>query len=116
MNIDLTKYTYVTHTRKDGRVEVIAISTFAGKPVRGKAICAESDAFDEEKGKLLAAARCNAKIAVKRYTRARRKIVEAEKAVADATKFYDAMRHYRDDAYHAMIQAGSFQHKIEDEL
>ena len=116
MNIDLTKYTFVTHIRKDGRVEVIAISTFAGKPVRGKAICAEGDTFDEGKGKLLAAARCNAKIAAKRYNRAKHKIVEAEKAVADATKFYDAMRHYRDDSYHAMIQAGSFKNKLEGEL
>ena len=116
MNIDLAKYTFVTHTRKDGRVEVIAISTFAGKPVRGKAICAESDTFDYQKGMELAAARCNEKIAVKRYKRAKQKIAEAEKAVADATKFYDAMRHYRDDAYHAMIQAGSFTNKLEDEL
>ena len=116
MSIDLTKYTFVTHTRKDGRVEVIAISTFAGKPVRGKAICAEGDTFDEEKGKLLAAARCNAKVVAKRYARAKQKIAEAEKAVADATKFYDAMRHYRDDSYHTMIQAGSFKNKIEGEL
>ena len=116
MNIDLTKYTFVTHTRKDGRVETIAFSTFGGKSVRGKAICAEGDTFDEEKGKLLAAARCNAKVAAKRYNRAKHKIVEAEKAVGEATKFYDAMRHYRDDAYHAMIQAGSFKNKLEEEL
>ena len=116
MSIDMSKYTFVTHTRKDGRVEIIAFSTFGSKSVRGKAICAEGDTFDEEKGKLLAAARCNAKIATKRYARARRKIVEAEKAVADATKFYDKMRHYRDDSYHAMIQAGSFKNKLEGEL
>ena len=116
MNIDLTKYTFVTHTRKDGRIEVIAISTFADKPVRGKAICAKDDIFDEEKGKLFAAVRCNAKIAIKRYNRAKQKIAEAEKAVADATKFYDKMRHYRDDAYHAMVQASSFKNKLEGEL
>ena len=116
MSIDMSKYTFVTHTRKDGRVEVIAFSTFGGKSVRGKAICAEGDIFDEEKGKLLAAARCNAKVAAKRYARAKQKIAEAEKAVADATKFYDKMRHYRDDSYHAMIQAGSFKNKLEGEL
>ena len=116
MDIDLTKYTFVTHTRKDGRVEVIAISTFAGKPVRGKAICAKGDTFVYEKGIKLAAARCNEKIAVKRYKRAKQKIAEAEKAVAEATKFYDAMRHYRDDAYYAMVHAGSFTNKLEGEL
>ncbi len=116
MSIDMSKYTFVTHTRKDGRVEVIAFSTFGGKSVRGKAICAKDDTFDKEKGKLLAAVRCNAKVAAKRYARAKQKIAEAEKAVADATKFYDAMRHYRDDAYHAMVQAGSFKNKLEGEL
>ena len=116
MSIDLTKYKFVTHNRKDGRIEIIALATFAGKMVRGKAICAESDTFDEEKGKLLAAARCNEKIAAKRYARAQRKFAKAGKAVADATKFYDAMRHYRDDAYHAMVQAGYFTNKLEDEL
>ena len=116
MNIDLTKYTFVTHTRKDGRVEVIAISTFAGKPVRGKAICAESDTFDYQKGMELAAARCNAKVAAKRYARAKHKIAEAEKAIADATKFYDKMRHYRDDAYYAMTHANYDVKALEGEL
>ena len=116
MNIDLTKYTFVTHTRKDGRVEVIAISTFAGKPVRGKAICAKDDIFDYTKGQELAAARCNAKVTAKRYARAKRKIAEAEKAVADATKFYDNMRHYRDDAYYAMTHANYDVKALEGEL
>ena len=116
MSIDLNKYKFITHNRKDGRVEIIALATFAGKMVRGKAICALDDAFDEEKGKLLAAARCNEKIAAKRYKRAQRKLAEAGKAVAEATKFYDAMRHYRDDAYYAMILAGSFENKLEGEL
>lgn len=116
MNIDLTKYTFVTHTRKDGRVEVIAISTFAGKPVRGKAICAKDDTFDEEKGKLLAAARCNDKIAAKRYNRAKQKLAEAEKAVADAAKFYDAMRHYQEDAFLAKLNASKIVKETLSEL
>lgn len=43
--------------------ETIAVATFAGKTVRGVARCSPEDAFDEEKGKQLAAARCHAKIA-----------------------------------------------------
>ena len=116
MNIDLTKYTFVTHTRKDGRVEVIAISTFAGKPVRGKAICAQSDTFDYQKGQELAAARCNDKIAVKRYNRAKQKLAEAEKAVADAAKFYDAMRHYQEDAFLAKLNASKIVKETLSEL
>lgn len=46
--------------------EVIAVSTFAGKTIKAKVKCNPEDVFDVEKGKQLAAARCNLKIAKKR--------------------------------------------------
>ena len=46
--------------------KVIAVSTYAGKTVRGIAICSPEDKFDIEFGKKLAAARCNEKVAEKR--------------------------------------------------
>ena len=61
-------YRYVVTSNK-----VIALSTYAGKTVRGIAKCHPDDKFDEEIGKKLAAARCNQKIAAKRYERAFRK-------------------------------------------
>lgn len=61
-------YRYVVTPTK-----VIALSTYAGKTVRGVAKCHPNDEFNEEYGKQLAAARCNRKIAAKRYNRAFRK-------------------------------------------
>lgn len=57
--------------------EVIAISTYGGRPVRGIAKCDPRDEFDVEKGKDLAIARCAAKVAIKRQNRAIRKHQEA---------------------------------------
>ena len=54
--------------------KIIAVSTYAGKIVRGVAICAPNDDFDLEFGKKLAAARCNEKVAAKRYARANGKM------------------------------------------
>ena len=105
MNLDMSLYNFVEHRRPDGLTEIIAISTFAGKPVRGKAICAADDNYDIEKGKMLAAARCNAKIAEKRYKRSVCKINEAIELVAEAGRFYDKMKHYNDDSRTALIEA-----------
>ena len=60
-----TNYRYYIADRK-----VIAVSTYAGKTVRGVAICASEDEFDLDFGKQLAAARCNEKVAAKRLARA----------------------------------------------
>lgn len=55
-------YKYIVTPNK-----VIALSTYAGRPVRGIAKCHPNDTFDVEFGKKLAAARCNYKVAVKRH-------------------------------------------------
>lgn len=68
-------YKYVVTPTK-----VIALSTYAGKVVRGIAKCSPQDKFDEEYGKALAAARCNLKVAEKRFKRADKMYVEAAKA------------------------------------
>ena len=49
---------------------VVAVSTYEGRTVRGVAKCDPRDEFNIEKGKMLAAARCNAKVAQKRAKRA----------------------------------------------
>ena len=69
-------YKYVVMPTK-----VIALSTYAGRTVRGIAKCHPNDNFDEEYGKKLAAARCNAKIAEKRYARALKKYNEYVKRI-----------------------------------
>lgn len=92
MKFDPSKYKYVIHTRKDGCKEVIALSTYAKKTVKGVAKCAPEDAFNEENGKKLAAARCNVRVSSLRVKRARHKFHEAM-AILDAAKEY-----YRDMA------------------
>ena len=62
-----TNYKYVVTPNK-----IIALSTYAGRTVRGIAKCHPNDTFNEEFGKTLAAARCNQKIAAKRYARAQK--------------------------------------------
>ena len=82
----MTKYSFYT----DGKTKVVAVSTYAGKVVRGVAKCDVNDTFSLEKGKELAAARCNEKVAKKRFTRAQNMyadiFIEYGKLVARFTK------------------------------
>ena len=72
---EFTNYRFIKHEN-----EVIAISTFAGRTVKGKAKCHPNDTFDFEFGSRLAAARCNMKIAFLRYKRACKKYEDAKAA------------------------------------
>lgn len=89
----IDKYRFVVNGNK-----VIALSTYAGRTVRGTAICSAEDTFDIEKGKQLAAARCAVKIAQKREARAARKFQEADAILFEAEDYYNAMGEYRVNA------------------
>lgn len=67
---------------------VVAVSSFAGKKVRGVAKCNPNDTFDIEKGKALAEARCAEKIAKKRLKRAYERTDAAKAELYAATKRY----------------------------
>lgn len=84
---------------------VIAISTYAGRTVRGIAKCHPNDTFDEEFGKRLAAARCNEKIAEKRFVRASKVFIQSANAMNAAESHYFKMSKYCDDAYYALVKA-----------
>ncbi len=101
----IEKYRYYTTKTADGSQKVIAVSTYAGKTVRGVAICHPSDTFDPQKGKEIAAARCAAKIAAKRFARAQQKEIEAYKAWKVAEKRLDNMDDYVNDARDAFYDA-----------
>lgn len=88
------KYQYYT----DNKRKVVAVSSFAGQTVRGVATCSDRDTFDIEKGKKLAAARCAAKVARKRFKRAQKKFDEACDMQNKADLFYDKMCQYYNDA------------------
>lgn len=100
MSYPLEKYRFYTNGRK-----VIAVSTYAGKTVRGVAVCHADDNFDLETGKRLAAARCNEKIAEKRMERAANKMFIAGLDVAKAQEHLKEMQEYYNDAYLAFNEA-----------
>lgn len=99
-NFPLEKYRFYFAGNK-----IIAISTYAGKITRGVAICHPEDKFDKEIGKKLAAARCNEKIAQKRYNRAQSKYIEACKVRDAALLEVDKMKEYMNDSFIAMNEA-----------
>lgn len=109
MNFDLNKYKFYVPTNKDGspKGEVIAVSTYAGRYVRGVAKLNPLDEFDIEAGKKLAAARCNVKIAQKRVKRANKKILEAIQQRQDAERFYQKMLCYYSDANNEWAEAAN---------
>lgn len=109
MKYPLEKYRFIERTRKDGVKEVIAISTYAGKVVKGVAKCAPGDNYFIADGEEIAAARCNAKIAAKRAKRAEKKFAEATQRLVEALRYRDAMYEYLTDSAYALKVA-------EDEL
>ena len=102
MSFSLDKYKFYKHGN-----DIIAVSTYAGKTVKAYAKCDPRDSYDEQAGKELAAARCNAKIAAKREARARRKVAEAQAQLEAARQHYEKMAQYLEDsrleASHAQI-------------
>ena len=92
--IDLNKYRF--YNSSNGTT--VAVSTFAGKTIRGTAKCAPNDEFDSVSGELLAAARCGVKIAEKRVKRAEAKYSEALQMVREAANYLGKMSHYLDDS------------------
>lgn len=90
----ISKYKfYVTPGNK-----TIAVSTYAGKTVKGVAKTDPRDNYDANFGKELAAARCAAKIAKKRKARAGKCLEKAQAKMLEANRMLEKMRKYYDDA------------------
>lgn len=100
-----TPYKFYIKKLADGRIKTIAVSTYAGRTVRGSAICDSSDTYNKETGQKIAAARCGAKVAQKRLKRATQKQQEAKTALRQAKKYYDKMTDYYCSAYLAVHAA-----------
>lgn len=90
------KYAYYVHGN-----EVVAVSTYAGKTVRGRAKCDPEDNFEVDTGKKLAAARCNERVASKRRARAEQKVKEAREQLAIAQRHLANMTDYYNDSVEA---------------
>ena len=78
--------------------DVIATTTYRGKPVRAVAKCNPEDEYDRQFGEALALARLNLKVAKKRRARSYEKMYAAADAHREALDFYYEMRNYNDAA------------------
>ena len=105
MAYPLEKYKYYEYKNENGGMTICAMSTYGGRPVKGLAKCDPRDEFDVEKGKKLAAARCNLKVAQKRQARASKKYLEASADFYNAQAFFDRMREYYMDSVDAVDEA-----------
>ena len=98
-NFDSQKYDItIQQNEKYLGVEVIAASTYEGKPVSAKAICRVDDEYNETQGVRLACARCNEKVAARRKKRAEKKLKEAEEILRLAIEHRNKMQKYYSDA------------------
>lgn len=93
MKVSIDKYRFYNSNNM-----VVAVSTYAGKPVRGVAKCDPCDKFSMDDGKALAVARCNEKVSEKRLKRAKRKVAEAYNDYIVAKTYYERMQKYLDGA------------------
>ena len=107
----MSKYKIVTANGK-----TIAISTYAGRTVKGVAKCDPRDDFDESVGIKLAEARCNLKVASKRKARAEKKVMEATQKFIDAQKYLQEMSLYKEDAMLAFNSAEKELKALEQSL
>ena len=110
-NYPIEKYQFKTYTDKPtGAKVVVAISTYAGRIVRGVAKCHPSDNYDLETGKKIAAVRCAEKIARRREKRAEMKFEEARLALIASKRNYEKMTKYVCDSTAEVLAA---QHELE---
>lgn len=90
----MSKYRFYS----DGKNKIVAVSTYAGKTVRGVAKCDPRDNFQTAKGEELAMARCAEKIAAKRVARSKKEFEKAKTMVAIAQKRLEKMDSYVKDS------------------
>lgn len=108
----ISKYKF--YITKDWKV--IAVSTYAGKTVKGVAKLNPADPFDMEKGKKLAAARCEEKVCKKRLARSEKKLAMAKEEYEKASRYYDNMAFYNLDAMAKYNQAIHHVNEVLNEL
>ena len=108
MKYPISKYKIVKCKHPElGSPEIVAISTYAGKWVKGKAICHSDDSYDEQKGTELAVARCAEKVAIKRRANAKSKVDFAAKQLLEAQDYLRRMQTYYDDACFEVDEAAA---------
>lgn len=104
----LDKYKFVSYKDKKGTSVIAAISSYAGKHVKGYAKANPNDEYNEEKGKKLAAARCNERIAAKKMKHAEKQLLLANKKYAEAEKYLKKMEKFHNDTMVNMLEAKNY--------
>lgn len=89
----------------DGENKVVAVSSYAGKTVRGVAKCDPRDTFSAESGRALAEARCAVKIADRRHARARKEYAKALAELNAKQARFEKMCSYLTDAATEVAEA-----------
>jgi hypothetical protein len=107
------KYRYVVNEDKG---VVVALSSFAGKDVRGVARCSPADNFDAEMGKKLAVARCDVKITDKRVVRANQMVEFYRAFLTQVQSNLERAEQYREDALVKYQEATEELQKLEGSL
>lgn len=92
--------------------KVIALSTYAGKTVRGVAKCHPNDTFDVEFGRKFAAARCNAKVAAKRAANAQKKYWVAHDEYLKVNRAFEKACKYYTDAVAQLQEAEDYLNEV----
>ena len=101
----MPNYKVFTYTNEKGLNVVKVGSTYAGKPVWGYAVCAPGDEYDYDYGYTLAKARCDMKIAHKRFNRAKSQLNFHHRLLEAMEETYNNTLDYYEDSYRAKIDA-----------
>ena len=116
----IEKYNFVTYDKKnaDGTTSktTVAISTYAGKVVKGIAKCIETDDYNTDLGRELAAARCDIKVCAKRKARAEQKYMEARKALESLENYVRMVSNYYSEAKYEYDESKTRLETIESKL
>ena len=113
----MARYKFYDYKDKDSDSHVVVcVSSYAGKPVKGRAKCAPNDDFNLDKGKALAQARCDMVIAEKRRKRAMYKVVDAYNAYTEASFYLEDMDQYAKDSVVACREAKERLEELEKSM
>ena len=96
--------------------KVIATSRDAGKTIKGIAKCSPEDEFDVEKGKELAAARCNVKVTERRKKRAATEYDEIVTLINELERYKEKKSNIYTKAANEAYQARVSLQKLLEEL
>ena len=112
---DVKQYTQKNNGGSESKV-IIALSTYAGKAVKGVAKCQPGDDYNFEIGKELAAARCDLKVCEKRKNRAEKKLRAAIDELEKLQKYVNRMHTYHNDAMEELYESYTRLCNIESKL